>query len=165
METVNINNVNSDQETTRKRNRKKNKVSNLHQRLCPNFDLRDILKPKENHPNENTDLQSPKQEELDPKTMDFATLVTCLHPTFILDYLRKVLNFLRSNHSEMSFSKIAPYKEEFLVRIARDNKHLTCTLFCAESRIAVEDILVVLHQNRYRFKWVYVYKGGENVGK
>lgn len=152
-------------EILRKRHRKRNKVSNLHARLSPNFDLRDILKPEKDNPYAKTYLQNHNSEELDPKTMDFTTLVTFLHPTFIIDYLRNILNFLKTNQCEMSFPNIASYKEEFLVRIAKDNICLKCSMFTEESQRTGRQILIVLHQNRHCYKWEYVYGGGKYLDK
>lgn len=104
-----------------------------------------------------TYLQSHNQDELDPKTIDFAILVTLLQPTFIMEYLHKILNFLNSNLCEMNFPCITPCKEEFLLRIAKDNVFLKCSMFTAESQMIGKNILKVLHENRHRYKWEYVY--------
>lgn len=155
----------SGQEISPKGHRRKNKVSNVQARLCPNFDLRDILKAEKDNSCTKTYQQSHNEEVLELKTMDFATLLNFIHPTFIIDYLRRVLDFFKSDLYEMSFSNIVPFVEEFLMRIAQDNECLTCSAFSAESQTIGRQILAILHQNRDRYKWEYVYKGGTNVGK
>lgn len=151
----------SGQEISRKGHRKINKVSNLHARLCPNFDVRDALKPEKDDPHDKTYLQNHNQEELDPKTMDFTNLLTHLHPSFILNYLQKVQNFLESDLCEMSFPNVAPFMEEFLVRIAQDNLHLACSRFTEENQKAGKHIRMILHENRHHYKWKYIYGGGK----
>lgn len=157
-------NAGSSLETSRK-GHKKSKTSNLQARLCPNFNIRDTLKAEKDSTCTKTYLQNHNQEGLNPKTMDFATLVTLLQPTFIVEYLHKILNFLSSNLCEMSFPSIAPCKEEFLIRIAKDNVFLKCSIFNAESQMIGRNILIVLHENRHRYKWEYVYGGGLYLNK
>lgn len=154
----------SGQEISRK-HRNKSKVSNLQARLSPNFNLRDILKPKNDRPYAKNYLQSHNEEKLDPKIMTFATLVTFLHPLLIVNYLRKILNFLNSNQCQLSFSNITPYLEEFLTRIVQDNAHLTCSMFTGDGKETGKLILNILEQNKHRYKWEYAYEGGSYVDK
>lgn len=149
----------SEQERAPRRRCKKNKVSKLYQRLSPNFALRDTLMSKKDDPKPENKITCNKKE-MDPKKFDFQSIVTCLPATFILEYLQKVLKFLRSTRSELSFPCIAPFKEEFLIRIAQDNKHLSCPLFSPESQSTVKEMFNIIHQSRYQFRWVYVFGGG-----
>lgn len=154
----------SGQEISRKGYRKKN-VSNLHARLCPDFDLLDVLIPEKDNPYAETYQQSHNQEVLDLKKMDFATLLTFMHPTIIIEYLQKVLDFFKSDLSEMSFPGIIPFTEELLVRIAQHNECLTSSAFSEECQGIGKHIFTIIHQNRHRYKWEYDYKGGRNVDK
>lgn len=145
--------------------RKKNKVSKLQARLCPDFDIRDTLKPENDNSYLKTYLQSLYQQELDPKSMDFETLITFLNPTFIIDYLRQILHFFKSNLSDISFPNVISYMEEFLIRIAQNNACLTCPMFSADSQRIGKQIFIIVHQNRHHYKWKYFYGTGKFVDK
>ncbi|XP_049882548.1 uncharacterized protein LOC126378337 isoform X2 [Pectinophora gossypiella] len=146
----------SDQVKIRKRSRKnKSKYSFLSARLNPDFDPKNAVSQASNNA-----TMDRKFEELDPKTMEFDTLAEFLHPTFIYDYLHKILHFLKSNQRELCFPRIAPYKEAFLVKLVQDNKHLRSRVFNEASVVVARQIIDVVERNKNVYKWIHAYEDG-----
>lgn len=97
--------------------------------------------------------------------MEFDALVEFLHPSFILDYLLKILQYLEGDQKEMCFPNIAPYKEAFLVNLARDNRHLECSVFNEACKAIAKHISRAIEANKNVFKWIHMYESGRVARK
>ncbi|KAJ2938340.1 hypothetical protein O0L34_g13262 [Tuta absoluta] len=140
--------------TKRKRHRKpKLTSSNLSERLNPNFDLIDAIVQKAN--------ASKQRLQNTEKSVQDVDLLVKSYPQVIHDYLQKILKFLQSDQTELCFPNVAPFREEFLIKIAENHSLLNVVKFWDVGSVrTANEILDVLGRSKDVFKWVCAYEDG-----
>lgn len=139
--------------TTRDKPRRRSKFSSVNFRLDPNFDLQELLKSRDEETKSRNAVPN-------PRTIEFEKLVGLLHPAFILEYLEKILSYLTSPMTKISFENIDLYKEVLLVRLCQEKSNLNCEKFSEEARKVARQIVEVVKENQHVYEWICKFERG-----
>lgn len=130
--------------------KRRNKVSNLSSRLQPDFDIKNNFTPN----------PAPQDLSRNMKICDaeFSASVKALDPSYILNTLQDILNFLQKDSKELCFPNISTTSEIFLLHIVSDNKYLENLSLNGEYCNLVRQILDTVQSNKNSYKWTHNYE-------